>query len=156
MQDPLEALENNKSLDIYFMQLAEMNATRSKDPKTKVGSCIVKDKKVLSLGYNGAPRNFPDIEVPTTNNKENIFLSKNSFMCHSELNAILNYNGALSDLNGATIYVTLSPCHECVKALIQVGIKEIIYKERYDHDDVFKLSKLIADKCNVIYRKLIR
>ena len=149
-----QQVPSRDSWDEYFMGLAEESATRSKDPKTQVGSCIVKDKRVLSLGYNGAPRNFPDDEVPKENNKENILLSKNAFMCHSELNAILNYRGSLEDLNGATIYVTLSPCHECVKALIQVGIKEIVYRDKYHHNDIFDLATLLAEKCNVIYRRL--
>lgn len=146
--------ENRDSWDNYFMHLAEESATRSKDPKTKVGSCIVKDKRILSLGYNGAPRNFPDEKVPTRNDPDDIYFSKNTYMCHSELNAILNYRGSLSDFEGATIYVTLSPCHDCVKALIQAGIKEIIYKDKYKHEDVYNTAKYIATKCGVIYRQL--
>ena len=136
------------------MKLAEESATRSKDPRTHVGSCIVKDKRILSLGYNGAPRNFPDEEVPLDNKSKSLKYQKNTFMCHSELNAILNYRGNLSDFEGATIYVTLAPCYDCTKALIQVGIKEIVYKERYDKIDVFNIARYIATSCGVIYRQL--
>lgn len=136
------------------MHLAEESAKRSKDPRTKVGSCIVKDKRVLSLGYNGAPRNFPDSFVPENNTSTILEDRKNTYMCHSELNAILNYRGNLSDLDGATIYVTLSPCHECMKAIIQSGIKEVIYKERFDKEDIFNMSYFIANVCGVKYRKI--
>lgn len=146
-------MEKRESWDSYFMRLAEESAKRSKDPKTQVGSCIVKNKKVLSLGYNGAPRNFPDSEVPLSNEGLEIQNKKSSYMCHSELNAILNYRGPLSDLENATIYVTLSPCHECIKALIQVGIKKIIYKEDYHKVDITNFAKLLASKCNVEYTK---
>ena len=143
-----------KSWDKHFMQLAEESATRSKDPKTQVGACIVKDKRILSLGYNGAPRKFPDNFVPTNNVKNDLYNSKNTYMCHAELNAILNYRGCLADFENATIYVTLFPCHECLKALIQVGISEIVYKEDYEKEDVVNVTKRIAKFCAVKLRKL--
>ena len=136
------------------MQLAEESATRSKDPKTQVGACIVKDKRILSLGYNGAPRKFPDELVPITNIANGIYNSKNTYMCHAELNAILNYRGCLADFENAIIYVTLFPCHECLKALIQVGISEIVYKEDYEKEDVVNVTKCIAKFCDVKLRKL--
>ena len=135
------------------MHLAEQCSTRSKDPRTQVGVCIVKDRRVLSMGYNGAPRKFPDCKVPQENS-DILMNSKNAFMCHAEINALLNYRGNISDFDGATIYLTLSPCHECIKALAQAGIKEIIYKEPYDHIDIFEVAKYIAESCGIIYRKL--
>ena len=143
-----------KSWDEHFMQLAEESATRSKDPKTQVGACIVKDKRVLSLGYNGAPRKFPDELVPSNNIANDLYNSKNTYICHAELNAILNYRGCLADFKDATIYVTLFPCHECLKALVQVGISEIVYKEDYEKEVIVNISKRIAEFCNVKLRKL--
>lgn len=148
-------METNRiSWDEYFMHLAEESALRSKDPNTKVGACIVKDKRVLSLGYNGAPRNFPDEEVPNSSEPEELINNKNSYMCHAELNAILNYGGSLRDLEGASIYVTFSSCHNCMIALAQVGIKEVIYKERFHRTDSAQVSDIIAEKCGIKCRKL--
>ena len=143
------------SWDEYFMHLAEESAERSKDPSTKVGACLVKNKRVLSLGYNGAPRRFPDSEVPATSYEmDNIIHQKNTFMVHAELNAILNYGGNLGDLEGASIYVTIFPCHECAKILAQLGIKEIIYRNDYHRAKILFASKYILDKCGIPFRKL--
>ena len=148
-------MEDRSSWDAYFMGLAILSAARSKDPSTKVGACIVKDKRVLSLGYNGAPRSFPDNEVPNTSyERDNIVNQKNTFMVHAELNAILNYRGSLSDFKDSTIYVTIFPCHECAKALAQLDIKEIVYKEDYHRLDILFASKYILDKCGIKYRKI--
>ena len=143
------------SWDDYFMHLAEESSLRSKDPSTKVGACLVKDKRVLSLGYNGAPRSFPDELVPRTSyERDNILNQKNTFMCHAELNAILNYRGSLSELDGATLYVTIYPCHECAKALAQIGIREIIYKEIYHRTNIYSASKYILEKCGIKVRQI--
>ena len=148
-------MEDRCSWDEYFMHLAEESALRSKDPSTKVGACLVKDKRVLSLGYNGAPRNFPDNEVPSTSYElDNILHQKNTFMVHAELNAILNYSGSMKDLQGATIYVTIFPCHECAKALAQLGIKEIVYKNDYHRLCILGASKYILNKCGIPFRKI--
>lgn len=144
---------DNNSWDSYFIKLAEIGACRSKDKRTKVGSCIVKDKKVLSIGYNGAPRKFPDEEVPDScDSTLSLKDCKYSYICHSELNAILNYGGSLKDLDGASIYVTTFPCHECAKAIIQVGIKKVIFLNYYDNNiESNNMAKLLFDKCNVEY-----
>ena len=143
------------SWDDYFMHLAEESSLRSKDPSTKVGACLVKDKRVLSLGYNGAPRSFPDDLVPQTSyENDNILNQKNTFMCHAELNAILNYRGSLSELEGSTLYVTIYPCHECAKALAQIGIKEIIYKDIYHRTNMYNASKYILSKCGIEVRRI--
>ena len=93
----------------YFMTVAEDSAKLSKDPKTKVGAVLVNNKKIKSIGYNGAPRNFPDDLVPTDSESEHLVNQKNTYMCHAELNAVLNYDNKISDLTGATLYVTISP-----------------------------------------------
>ena len=139
------------SWDEYFMGLALLSAQRSKDPNTQVGACIVSDdNRILSIGYNGAPRGLDDDSMHW--DREGGFLdTKYAYVCHGELNAILNYIG---DLTGSKIYVALFPCNECAKAIIQSGIKEVIYKEdKYATSDGVIASKKMFDSCGVIYRK---
>lgn len=111
--------------DEYFMGVAVLSAMRSKDPNTQVGACIVsQDNKILSMGYNGFPSGCSDDEFPWCREGEPLD-TKYLYVTHSELNAILNYRGG--SLEGAKLYVTLFPCNECAKAIIQSGIKTIVY-----------------------------
>ncbi len=113
------------SWDAYFMGVAKLSALRSKDPNTQVGACIVsQDNKILSMGYNGFPLGCDDDEYPWEREGE-LNETKYPFVTHSELNAILNYRGG--SLEGSKIYVSLFPCNECAKAIIQAGIKMVIY-----------------------------
>lgn len=139
------------SWDEYFMGIALLSAKRSKDPNTQVGACIVsRDNRILSMGYNGAPRGLSD-DVMHWDREGSFLETKYAYACHSELNAILNYRGDLSDTK---IYVTLFPCNECAKAIIQTGIKEVIYKEdKYANTDMVIASKMLFDSCGVSYRK---
>lgn len=121
-----EASQNNTakrrdyiSWDEYFMGIAMLSAMRSKDPNSQVGACIVRDNKILSLGYNGMPIGCDDDIMPW-GREGNELETKYMYVCHSELNAILN---AGKDLHGSTMYVTLYPCNEYAKAIIQSGIK---------------------------------
>ncbi len=122
--------ENYINWDEYFMGIAILSAQRSKDPSTQVGACIVSNEnKILSVGYNGMPRNCDDDIYPWDREGDELN-TKYMFVCHAELNAILNYSG--SDLKGSKVYVTLFPCNECAKALIQSGISEVIfYSDKY-------------------------
>jgi len=107
------------------MGIAQLSALRSKDPSTQVGACIVDDdKKVVSIGYNGMPRHIDDCQLSWE--KGDGLDSKYLYVCHAEMNAILNTRNG-SALRGCTLYVSLFPCNECAKAIIQVGIKEIVY-----------------------------
>lgn len=138
--------------DEYFMGIAMLSGERSKDPNSQVGACIVsQDNKILSMGYNGFPIGCSDDEISWE--REGDFVNtKYAYVCHSELNAILNYTGAT--LKGSKIYVTLFPCNECAKSIIQAGIKEIIYlSDKYADTDSTKVSKKLLDMCNVKYRK---
>ena len=113
------------SWDEYFMGVAILSGMRSKDPSTQVGACIVSpDNKILSMGYNGLPVGCSDDEFPWTREGDPLD-NKYLFTAHSELNAILNYRGG--SLEGSKIYVTLFPCNECAKAIIQAGIKDVVY-----------------------------
>lgn len=117
--------ENYISWDEYFMGIALMSAQRSKDPSTQVGACIVSsENRILSVGYNGMPKNCDDDVYPWDREGEALD-TKYMFVCHAELNAILNYSG--TNLKGSKVYVTLFPCNECAKALIQSGVSEVIY-----------------------------
>ncbi|HOZ02447.1 MAG TPA: dCMP deaminase family protein [Bacilli bacterium] len=111
--------------DEYFMGIAQLSSLRSKDPSTQVGACIVDDdKKVVSIGYNGMPRHIDDCQLSWE--KGEGLNNKYLYVCHAEMNAILNTRNG-SALRGCTLYVSLFPCNECAKAIIQVGIKEIVY-----------------------------
>lgn len=136
------------------MGIALLSACRSKDPNTQVGACIVNDKnKIVGAGYNGLPTGCNDDEFPW--DKQGDFLdTKYPYICHAELNAILNNIGM--DLQGCKIYTALFPCNECTKAIIQSGITEVIYlSDKYEGTDVFKASKIMLDKAAVTYRKVI-
>ncbi|NCB01433.1 MAG: dCMP deaminase family protein [Spirochaetia bacterium] len=145
--------ENYISWDEYFMGIALLSAQRSKDPSTQVGACIVNDeKKIVGVGYNGFPMGCDDDELPWA--REGAFLeTKYPYVCHAELNAILN--SISRDLRGCTIYVALFPCNECAKAIIQSGIKEIVYlSDKYEHTDIVKASKIMLHQAKVTLRKL--
>ncbi|MBR2840438.1 MAG: dCMP deaminase family protein [Bacilli bacterium] len=147
--------EDYLSWDEYFMAVAKLSAMRSKDPSTTVGSCIVSDKnRILSIGYNGTPNGFSDSDFPWEREGDELD-TKYPYVCHSEMNAVLNYNGSKSDLEGSRIYVDLFPCNECAKIIIQAGIKEVIYLSDKYSDSINNIaSRRLFDKCNVRYRKL--
>lgn len=139
--------------DEYFMGVALLSAKRSKDPNTQVGACIVNNKnKIVGAGYNGLPTGLLDDNFPW--DKEGDFLdTKYPWVCHAELNAILNNIGM--DLHGCKIYTALFPCNECSKAIIQSGIREVIYlSDKYAGNDIFKASKIMLDTAGVSYRKV--
>ena len=141
--------------DEYFMAIAKLSAMRSKDPNTQVGACIVSnDNRILSIGYNGAPNGFDDEKFPWGRDGVNLE-TKYPYVCHAELNAILNYRGSKKDLESAKIYVYLFPCNECAKIIIQSGIKEVIYLcDKYADSENNIASRRLLDECGVTYKKL--
>lgn len=144
---------NYISWDEYFMGVALLSAKRSKDPATQVGACIVNDKnKIVGAGYNGLPAGCDDNEFPWE--KQGDFLqTKYPYVCHAELNAILNNIGM--DLHGCRIYTALFPCNECAKAIIQSGITEVIYlSDKYNGSDTSIASKRMLDTAGVLHRKV--
>ena len=143
--------DNYLTWEEYFMGLAILSSERSKDPSTQVGACIVNDdNKIVSVGYNGAPTKFNDDNMPWE--REGDFQNtKYAYVCHSELNAILNSS---TSVNGCTLYVTLFPCNECAKAIIQSGIRKIIYLcDKYNNTDGNKVAKKIFDTCGIEYKE---
>lgn len=138
--------------DEYFMGVAKLSGMRSKDPNTQVGACIVSnDNKILSMGYNGFPIGCSDDAFPWDKYGEEED-TKYPYVTHSELNAILNYRGG--SLAGARLYVSLFPCNECAKAIIQSGIREIVYEcDKYADTPSVRASKRMLDAAGVRYRK---
>lgn len=143
------------SWDEYFMGVADLSGMRSKDPNTQVGACIVsEDNKIMSMGYNGFPNGCSDDEFPWAREVKgengDPYNTKYLYVTHSELNAILNYRGG--SLEGSKLYVTLFPCNECAKAIIQAGIKTIIYKEdKYPDSPSVRASKRMLNAAGVRY-----
>ncbi len=146
-------MDNVITWDQYFMGIAKLSAYRSKDPNTKVGACIVnQDKKIVGVGYNGLPWGCDDSEFPWSIRDGDLDKTKYPYVVHAELNAILNSIGNLKDCK---IYVSLFPCHECVKAIIQSGISEIIYEDdKYCGTKSDFAAKRMLDAANVKYRKI--
>ena len=141
------------SWDEYFMAVALLSAQRSKDPHTQVGACIVNDQdRIVGVGYNGLPRGCSDDDMPWGRDG-NFLESKYAYVCHAELNAVLN--AISTDLRQCRIYVTLFPCNECVKVIMQSGIREIIYlSDKYRDSDAVKAAKTMLDHSPYIsYRR---
>ncbi len=142
------------SWDEYFMGIAILSGERSKDPNTQVGACIVgEDNRILSVGYNGFPNGCSDELFPWAREGDELE-TKYPFVAHSELNAILNYRGG--NLEGTKLYVSLFPCNECAKAIIQAGIKTVIYdSDKYDGTPGNIASKKMFDAAGVKYKQYV-
>lgn len=133
--------EDYISWEEYFMGLALLSAKRSKDPKTQVGACIIdNNKKIISVGYNGAPTGFDDELIPWSTDEKHLYV------CHAEINAILNSKFPVKD---CTLFCTLFPCNECAKMIIQAGIKEVIYLNEKDNEATRRMFNI----CGIKYRK---
>lgn len=145
-------MRNVLTWDEYFMSLAHLSGMRSKDPNTQVGACIVNERKrIVGIGYNGLPYGCNDDEYPWE--REGGFLdTKYAYVVHAELNAILN---ATEPLQNCTIYVSLFPCNECAKAIIQSGIKEVVYEsDKYRDTDSAKASRRMLNSAGVKLRQI--
>lgn len=138
--------------DEYFMNIAILTSLRSKDPHNQVGACIVKNKHILSCGYNGAPKGFNDDELPWDSLGEetnDILQIKNTFVIHAESNAIDNFYGIKSDLAGSTLYVTWFPCFECAKRIAQNNISKVVYARMYSYPQSVEATYTIFKYANV-------
>lgn len=145
--------ENYIKWDEYFMGLALLSGKRSKDPNTQVGACIVKDNRVLSVGYNGMPFGCSDDEYPWGKSTDTLD-TKESYVVHAELNAILNSGG--TSLEGSRIFVSLFPCNNCAKAIIQSGIKEVVYlSDKYADQPTTQASRKMLTSAGVTLTQLI-
>lgn len=161
------------SWDDYFMAMAFLTAQRSKDPNTQVGACIVsRDKLILALGYNGFPRGCSDDCLPwsrhaaiqnnnsnssnngTASSSSSLLHTKYAYVCHAEVNAILNKCSA--NVKDATLYVALFPCNECAKMIIQAGIEEVVYLQNHYHDtDMCRASRILFGMAGVKLRHYV-
>lgn len=132
----------------YFMSICILSSKRSKDPNTQVGSCIVDENNhIIGIGYNGFPNGCSDDILPWSRDNPNNLENKYPYVVHAEVNAILNKN--IMDLSNCRMYITLFPCNECTKIIIQSGIKEIIYLQ--DKEDI--ASKKMLDLTGIKYTK---
>ena len=150
-----EELLGNKRKDYLDNDTAAMLTAliwsgRSKDPSSQVGACIINEEgRVLSIGYNGTPNNWHDDKFPWDRQAEDSKFLK-YINIHAEMNAICNYNGSKNDFNGSTAYVTLFPCSNCAKLLIQHGIAKIVYlSDKYNNLDDVKCSKKLLQECGI-------
>ena len=143
----MDKRENTLTWDEYFMGLAHLSALRSKDPNTQVGAAIIDENhRVVSVGYNGFPKGCSDDEFPWSRSG-GVLTSKYAFVVHAELNAILNSPRSVS---GCTIYVSLFPCNECAKAIIQSGIKRIVYEsDKYADTETTIASKKMLQAAGI-------
>jgi len=136
--------------DSYFMNIAILASLRSKDT-TKVGSVLVLNKKVIGMGYNGFPSGIDEKQLPTS--REGDFLDvKYTYTIHSEQNCILN--SSVYDISGSTLYVTLFPCNECAKIIVQKQIKEVVFLSDIHHNDPpYIASRKIFELSNIKIRQ---
>lgn len=147
--------EDYMSWDEYFMGVAIMASTRSKDPHNIVGACIVNsDNKILSTGYNGLSSGMNDDDFDWESSGELTGIKKNikdNYVVHAEVNTILNYPGHMLDLRDSTLYVTWFPCSGCASKIVQAGIKKVVYLRMYSKEEDAEISKIILDAGNVLY-----
>ncbi|XP_014475268.1 PREDICTED: deoxycytidylate deaminase [Dinoponera quadriceps] len=141
--------------DEYFMAVAFLSAQRSKDPHTQVGACIVnEDKKIIGIGYNGMPRGCHDDVFPWKKGSHTSLDAKYLYVCHAEVNAVLNKNS--SDSKDCTMYVALFPCNECAKVIIQSRIKRVIYmSDKYADKVQTVAAKKMFDAAGIEYRQYV-
>ena len=147
--------EDYLNWDQFFMGISKLASGRSKDPNTQVGACIVSDdNRILSIGYNGTPNGYNDENFPWDREGEPLN-TKYLYVCHAEMNAIINYRGSRKELENAKVYVDLFPCNECAKVIIQAGISEVVYlSDKYCGTEENVASKLLFKNCGVSCRQI--
>jgi dCMP deaminase len=148
-----EDAPSHLSWDEYFMAIALLTARRSKDPNTQVGACIVSRRRIiLACGYNGFTAGCSDDAFPWQRSAPDPKHTKYMYVCHAEVNAILNCHASHSEQEGATLYVTLFPCYQCAQAIVQARIRRVVYlKDPYHDDEKFQASRRIFDMADVEY-----
>ena len=136
--------------DSYFMKIAEISTLRSKDPKSQVGACVVNaENKIVGMGYNGMPRGCSDDEFPWSKPEKHLYV------CHAEMNAMLNSND-INMVKGSKIYTTLFPCNNCVKMMLQLGIREVIYLDDVAHScSEEEAARKMLDAAGIKYWKFV-
>jgi dCMP deaminase len=150
----MQSLTQPLTWEEYFMSMAVLSAHRSKDPSRQVGACIVDAQyKILGIGYNGFPVGCHDSLLPWAKHADSALDTKYPYVCHAEMNAVLNVHGVDLRARRCTIYVTLFPCNECAKILIQSGIAEVVYLSEHNcHTAAYTASRRLMDLAGVKYR----
>ena len=126
--------EKQHNLDLRYLRMARIWSENSYCERRKVGALIVKDKMIISDGYNGTPSGFENVCEDENNTTK-------PYVLHAEANAITKIARSSNSSDGSTLYVTASPCIECAKLIIQAGIKRVVYSEKYRLEDGIKLLK---------------
>lgn len=130
----MDKKEKAFQLDCRYLRMAQVWAENSYCQRRKVGALIVKDKMIISDGYNGTPSGFPNV----CENEDNV---THAYVLHAEANAITKIARSGNSSDGATLYVTAAPCLECAKLIIQAGIRRVIYSEHYRLEDGVELLR---------------
>ncbi|KAI3684430.1 hypothetical protein L6452_33654 [Arctium lappa] len=156
--DPYDPSKRKEYLswDDYFMAIAFLSAERSKDPYRQVGACLVsQDGIILGIGYNGFPRGCSDDKLPWSKKSKNgdPLETKYPYVCHAEVNCILNRNHASAA--GQRLYVTMFPCNECAKVIIQSGVSEVIYfvEKSLENNVIYVASHKLLSMAGVKVRR---
>ena len=126
-------LSKQTKLDLRYLRMARIWAENSYCKRRQVGALVVKDKMIISDGYNGTPSGFENVCEDNNVTKP--------YVLHAEANAITKLARSSNNSEGSTLYVTASPCIECAKLIIQSGIKRVVYAEKYRLDDGIKLMQ---------------
>lgn len=137
--------EKQFKLDLVYLKMAKIWATNSKSKRSQVGCLVVKNKAIISDGYNGTPTGFPN-ECEDENG------DTLAYVLHAEANAITKLAKSTVNSNDSTMYVTLSPCYDCAKLIIQSGIKRMVFSEFYRKTE--SLDLLNQAGIEIIYIKL--
>ncbi len=130
----MSTTKKQKELDLRYIRMAAIWAENSYCQRRKVGALIIKDKMIISDGYNGTPSGFENVCEDENNTTK-------PYVLHAEANAITKIARSNNSSDGATLYVTASPCIECAKLIIQAGIKRVVYSEKYRLEDGVELLK---------------
>ena len=144
-----------KSKDVYFSEIADLVSTRSTCLRNTVGAVIVKDSKILSTGYNGAPKGLPHCDElgGCMRNRLGVKSCERHELCrglHAEQNAIIQAAFHGVSVKGAKMYCTTRPCSICTKMIINAGITEVIFMEEYRDD----LAKELVDQSTLVLRQV--
>ena len=132
--------EKQRQLDMRYLRMAQIWAENSYCVRRKVGALIVKDKMIISDGYNGTPSGFENICEDAEGRTK-------SYVLHAEANAITKVAKSANNCDGSTLYITAAPCLECSKLIIQAGIRRVVYSEDYRSEEGLNLLRKVGIEC---------
>ncbi len=132
--------EKQRQLDRRYLQMARIWAENSYCVRRKVGALIVKDKMIISDGYNGTPSGFENVCEDADGHTK-------SYALHAEANAIPKVAKSANNCDGSTLYITAAPCIECAKLIIQAGIRRVVYSDEYRSEEGLDLMRRVGIEC---------